>query len=174
MPVEGDNIVRIFYVPYAKTLQDFQEVVTGVRSTSSIHRLFTYNATKAAVTRATAEQTALVEWLFNGFGKPASATSASPTYHITDDRDDTVQIFHLSRPKSIQEFQEVATLIRSISEVRYLFTYNAPLAFAVRGNSDMVALAAWLVNELDKPTGGRRRPNTGYRRGMKTPCAYFI
>lgn len=160
MLVEGDNVVRIFYLPYTKTLQEFQEVVTAVRSTSSIRRLFTYNATKAAVTRATSEQNALAEWLFNEFGKPSNQPP-SAIYHINGDPDDTVQVLHLSRPKSVQEFQEVVTLIRSISDIRYLFTYNAPLVFAVRGNAEQVRLAGWLANELDKPT--QAASSTEYR-----------
>ena len=150
MAVQGDNLVRIFYVPYAQTQQEFQEVVTAVRSVSSIHRLFTYNATRAAVTRATSAQTALAEWLFHEFAKPANQPP-SAIYHIEGDSANTVQVFHLSRPKSMQEFQEIATLVRSIGDIRYLFTYNSTNAFVARGSADQLQLAAWLVNELDKP-----------------------
>jgi hypothetical protein len=63
-------------------------------------------------------------------------------------KDDVARVFYLRHTPSVQEFQEVAVLIWSISDMGRLFTYNAPRAVAVRGASSQVALARWLVHEL--------------------------
>ena len=43
------------------------------------------------------------------------------------------------------------TLIRSVADVARLFLYTERRAIALRASRDRVALAAWLVSELDKP-----------------------
>jgi hypothetical protein len=151
VPGTGDNVVRVFYLPYAKTVQEFQEAATLVRNITNIRRLFTFNAPRAVTTRGTADQSRLAEWLFNELAKPADQDSAARQYRMPGGADDVIRVFHMPHTKTVQDFQEVATLIRSIADIRQLFTYNAPRAVALRGNSDQVSLAAWLANELDKP-----------------------
>src|SRR5262249_45241347 len=51
---------------------------------------------------------------------------------------------------TVQEFQEVATAVRTVSEIRRVFTYNGLRAVVVRGTTDQLALAAWLFPELDQ------------------------
>jgi general secretion pathway protein D len=65
--------------------------------------------------------------------------------------DDVVRVFYITNATSVQEFQEIATAIRSLAEIRRIFTYNAQKAMLVRGTADQVALAEKLVLDLDKP-----------------------
>ena len=51
----------------------------------------------------------------------------------------------------MQEFQEIATAIRTVADIRRVFTYTAQKAIVVRGTQDAVALAEKLVHDLDKP-----------------------
>lgn len=68
-----------------------------------------------------------------------------------DYEDNVVKVFYLSNATSVQEFQEIATAIRTVVEVRRVFTYNAQKAMIVRGTADQVALVEKLVHDLDKP-----------------------
>lgn len=68
-----------------------------------------------------------------------------------DYEDDVVRVFYVSNATTVQEFQEVATAIRSVTEIRRVFTYNAQKALVVRGTVDQVALAEKLLQDLDKP-----------------------
>jgi general secretion pathway protein D len=68
-----------------------------------------------------------------------------------DYEDNVVKVFYVSNATSVQEFQEIATAIRSVTEIRRVFTYNAQKALIVRGTVDQVALAEKLVRDLDKP-----------------------
>jgi general secretion pathway protein D len=68
-----------------------------------------------------------------------------------DYEDDVVKVFYLTNTTSVQEFQEIATAIRTVAEIRRVFTYNAQRAMIVRDTADKVALAEKLVHDLDKP-----------------------
>jgi general secretion pathway protein D len=68
-----------------------------------------------------------------------------------DYEDDVVKVFYVTNATSVQEFQEIATAIRTVAEIRRVFTYNAQRAMIVRDTADKVALAEKLVHDLDKP-----------------------
>ena len=68
-----------------------------------------------------------------------------------DFEDDVVKVFYITNATSVQEFQEIATAIRTVAEIRRVFTYNAQRAMIVRDTVDKVALAEKLVHDLDKP-----------------------
>jgi hypothetical protein len=166
----ADDLVRIFYVPGPQGIAAFQEVATTVRSIADIRRMFTYNALKAIAVRGTAEQAKLAEFLFAELDQPDSVAgaqrrSASAEYRMAEPRENLVRVFYLPSTKTVQDFQEVAQLVRTITDARRLFTYNAPKAMVVRGDDYQLALAAWLFNELDNaPTAqGQPRAKHEYR-----------
>ena len=68
-----------------------------------------------------------------------------------DYEDNVVKVFYITNATSVQEFQEIATAIRTVAEIRRVFTYNAQRAMIVRDTADKVALAEKLVHDLDKP-----------------------
>ncbi|MEQ1945675.1 MAG: cohesin domain-containing protein [Bryobacteraceae bacterium] len=68
-----------------------------------------------------------------------------------DYEDDVVKVFYVTNATSVQEFQEIATAIRTVAEIRRVFTYNAQRAMIVRDTVDKVALAEKLIHDLDKP-----------------------
>src|SRR6185295_13258515 len=68
-----------------------------------------------------------------------------------DYEDDVVKVFYVTNVTSVQEFQEIATAIRTVAEIRRVFTYNAQKAMIVRGTVDQVALTEKLIHDLDKP-----------------------
>ena len=157
------NVVRVFYLTHAETTQKLQELATIVRSTGDIRRLFTYAAPRAMVARGTADQIALAEWLVNNLDTPAKVANPVERKYLMPpgkDRDNVVRVFYLVHTETVQNLQEVATLVRSISDIRRLFVYTSPRAIATRGTPEQIGLAEWLVNELDQPanaaTSGKR------------------
>ena len=70
-----------------------------------------------------------------------------------DYEDYVVRVFYIKNATSVQELQEISTTVRSVTEIRRAFTYNSQMAILVRGTADQVALAAKLINDLDKPKG---------------------
>ena len=151
LPDSGE-IVRVFYLTHTETVRDLQEVATVVRSIGTIRRMFTYNAPRAVAMRGTAEQVALAEWLFNELNQPVKQRpDAGPhEYRVPGARDDVVGVFYLTHAPTLQRFQEIATHVRSTTEVRRLFTYNAPRAVALRGTAEQLAMAGRLIKESDR------------------------
>ena len=68
-----------------------------------------------------------------------------------DYEDYVVKVFYIKNATTVQELQELSTTIRSVTEIRRAFTYNAQWAILVRGTADQVAMAEKLVQDLDKP-----------------------
>lgn len=89
------------------------------------------------------------------FWKPVSPT----TIFVTEDsqtkrRDFTDQVtktFFVTNAATAQEFNEIMTSIRTITDIRRVFGYAAMKAIVVRGDVDAVNLAEKLVRDLDKP-----------------------
>ncbi len=89
------------------------------------------------------------------FWKPISGNAIFVTEdNVTKRRDyadEVVKVFYLKNPTSIQEFQEIVTAVRSVTDVRRMFTYNAQYAVMVRDEVDKVALVEKLFHDMDKP-----------------------
>lgn len=167
MPGAGESLVRLYFLKNAATGQDFQEIATCVRTVADIRRVFTYNAPRGLVLRGTADQLSLAEWLIGELDQPvASHTAAEHEYRMAggfDHDEGTVRIFYLTHAPTTQAFQEVATATRTIADIRRVFTYNAAKAMVVRSNPDAVALATWLVDQLDtQNTGAPRQASAVY------------
>ncbi len=83
------------------------------------------------------------------------------TIFVTDDNvtkrrdyeDEVVKVFYVQNTTSAQEFQEIVVVVRSLTEIRRVFSYNAQRAILVRGTRDQVALAEKLISDLDRPKG---------------------
>lgn len=67
-----DEVVKVFYVTNASSVQEFQEIVTAIRTLADIRRVYAYNAQRAMVVRGTADQVALAEKLVHDLDKPKS------------------------------------------------------------------------------------------------------
>ncbi|HYO81429.1 MAG TPA: cohesin domain-containing protein [Bryobacteraceae bacterium] len=89
------------------------------------------------------------------YWKPLSANAIFVTNdNVTkrrDFEDYVVKVFYIKNATSVQELQEISTTVRSVTEIRRAFTYNAQNAILVRGTADQVALADKLIQDLDKP-----------------------
>ncbi len=152
--LSSDDIVRVLFLAHAGTPKRLQETATNVRSIADIRRLFVYNAPSAITLRGDTAQIALAEWLVKELDKPvnqAARSSASYEYRPSSSVEDVVRIFYPAQTKTPQALQEMATDVRTISDIRRLFTYSATSALILRDTPARIALAEWLVTELDQP-----------------------
>ncbi len=89
------------------------------------------------------------------FWKAVSPT----TIFVTEDtqnkrRDYTDQVtktFFVTNAATAQEFNEIMTSVRTITDIRRVFGYASQKAIVVRGDVDAVNLAEKLIRDLDKP-----------------------
>jgi VanZ family protein len=165
LPFSVDNVVRVVCLNRAETPWQLQEIAAVIRSTAGIRRVFIYTPRRALALRATADQMALATWLIHELDEPANAQPTPPSRNPAPQEyrlpgDDVARVFYLTHPETPQQLQEIVTTIRSIADIRRAFIHNAQKAAVVRATNEQVALAAWLVNELDRPVDAPSRPQS--------------
>lgn len=150
--IGADDVVRIFHLNNAPNVQGFQEMATAVRSMADMPRIYAYYRSRAIVARGSRDQIALGEWLFGELDRPLSLPPPGGVRQFQTTgagADNVVRVFRLMRTATVQDFQEVAVMVRGIGEIRRVFTYNAPRALILRGTPDQVALAEWLIGQVN-------------------------
>ena len=151
------NVNRVLHFTSTASVQDFQEIGAVVSKIADIQQATVDTSEKALVLHAAAAQIALAEWLFNELDKKAGAQTlngAKHEYQVSNSGDDVVQVFYLSHTETMQRLEEIATVVRSVGDIRRLFAYHSLQAVAMRGTLDQAALAEFLFNEIDKPAIG--------------------
>jgi len=92
--------------------------------------------------------------LAKAFWKPLSSNAIFVTNDNTTKRRDyeeyVVKTFYLSNVYTAQELQEIATMVRSVTDLRRVFTVNSLNAMVIRGAADSVALAEKVIQDVDK------------------------
>ena len=71
---------------------------------------------------------------------------------------ETSRVFFFATSDTVQEVQEVATLIRAIGDVQ-IANDDEHKSLAIHGTPAQIALGEWLFNEMDKPRIGCRSLN---------------
>jgi len=150
-----DPAVRVFRLANIETPQGLNEVTTAIRTIADVSRVLPYGAQRAIIVRGTPGRAALVEWLLNQLDQPASAVHESAAYDFEEtERDPAVRVFRLENVETSQDLREITNAIRVIAGVRKIFPYVVQGALIMRGTADQIAMAEWLVDELDQPAGG--------------------
>ena len=88
----------------------------------------------------------MVSWIFAQLDQPAQAKS-TPVYRVPA-VDDVVEILFLPQNQPVSAFQAEATRIRTVTNIRRVYTYNRLRALLVRGTASEVAEARRLVADL--------------------------
>src|SRR5260370_357427 len=144
-----EDVERVLHFAATETAQNIQEVTTTIRSVAGIRQATADVAEKTVALRGTASQITIAEWVFDSLTQQ-DQNQAMREYRVLPGGDDIVRVFFLTHTGTPQELQEVAVQVRTTTEVRRLFTYNAPRAMAVRGTADQIAMAERLIKERNK------------------------
>jgi type II secretory pathway component GspD/PulD (secretin) len=155
----GDSrspVVQVFFLARTDTPQALQEAVNASRSVADIQRFFPIFAVRAIAARGTADQVSLAEWVLTEIDS-AAQTMQSPVTHDhpvvgMDPRSGTLaQVFYPAHTKSPKEVQEMVNITRSVADLQRLFPNTARNVLVIRGTPHQVALADWLLTQMDKP-----------------------
>jgi len=153
------DVVRLFRMDSSATNADMTALVTAIRTLADAQRLFPLEAQKTIVARSSVDRLDTAEWIFHqmspagqtpGVDSPAFPT---PPLGATEGNDIVVQVFRLDQSTTNANLTAIVTAIRTVVDVQRLFPYEASRAIVMRGPSDRVAAAAWLVHQLAKPAG---------------------
>jgi hypothetical protein len=154
----GQEQTRTFTFAHAQSPQQMGEVVNTVRSIGEIRNVSVDALQRTITVGGTADQLAFASWLFTDLDKPAGASTSlviRENLH-PDPRASAVRIFYLSRVSTPVQLQELVNAIRSIAELQRVVPMTATAAIVARGEPNQIALAEWIVREIDQAAGGTR------------------
>ena len=160
---------RVFHLVQTDTQQNVQEITNVVRAMAETPATVDQGAKTLSV-HGTSAQIALAGWLVSELDQPAAAGPAPATHPYTNGRgqDEVVRVFSLAYVQTPAELQELINLVRSMSDMQRVFPYNSLKLLVARGSADQIALADWLVQQLDRPLV-TPAPDTGTREIQMTP-----
>jgi hypothetical protein len=147
----GQSLDRVLHFTQADTPQGWQEIATAIRGTTDI-QLSVDSASRTMALSGTAGQVAVAEWLFHKLDQPADRPpDGTHEYAVPDGGNDVVRVFFLAHPRTPQGLLEIGTATRGIADIGRVFFYTASSAIVLRATAGDIALAGWLVEQLDKP-----------------------
>jgi hypothetical protein len=171
---------RSFPLANAGTQQEAEEIAGMVRVLANSGSVYFDSSQKAVIVKGSGEQIALAEWLVSELDKPASAVpDAAPHEYKVSGGDDVVRLFYLNleRPR---DFQERATVVRSVADVRDLAVSVSRKVVGVRTTSGKIAMAEWILarlagmpgaTEYRAPSGEDDVMRVYFTSGVQTPMA---
>ena len=153
-PSGGVEAVRVFYFTHDETPEDLQRMISLIRTTADIQRIYPYVTRRAIALRGSAAQIALAEWLFGELDKDVTPqTKRTEAYErlAAGGRSDAVRLFFFARNETPHDLQEIIQLIRTTADIQRMAPYGPRRAIALRGTPAQIALAEWLFGKLSTP-----------------------
>ena len=101
----------------------------------------------------TEAQMVFAEWLVKELDQPANQPPRTPApheYRPSGTVDDLVRVFFLTHAEGPQRLQQIAAEVRSTTQIKRIFTYNAPRALTLRGTAAQIAMANQMIAERDQ------------------------
>jgi hypothetical protein len=153
------NDTQILSFKGGESTQQMNEIATCVRTIADIRQAAVNPSQKTFAIQGTSAQLALAGWMF----VQLDAKTANPPaeFKMEGYDDNIVHIYYLPNTPTVQDFQEVATLVRTIGDIRRVFTYNAARALTVRGSQEQIALTDWIIANLNQKIPGEYKMASG-------------
>ena len=117
-----------------------------------------YNAAaKAMAIQTTPAQAAFAHWLVQQLDQPAQPGRQPVSYEFhsplehPDENASAVRVVFLTHTKTPQALQEMMQVIRTGAEVQRALPIASEDALVLRAKPERIALAEWLIAQLDQP-----------------------
>jgi hypothetical protein len=156
--VAAAQTARVFHLTGNETSEQMQQIVTTIRAIAGIRQISMDAGDRTVSVDGTAAQLDLASWLIQRLD-PSAPLSGPQVYRPPDPGvDDIVRVVFLAHAPTPQQMQEIATIVRSVADIQRIFinnvvSENTQHAIVMRGTGSAIALAAWLINQLDQSVG---------------------
>ncbi len=144
-----NQVVRVFRL--RGTTREMMEVMTALRVTADIRRIFLYTERGALTVRGTPAQLALSDWLITSLQTSLPADAARKEYPMPHDGSDVVRVFYVKNAATERDLWDTAAILTSTAELRKVYACPSQRAVAVRGTANQMAMAEQLLRERDQP-----------------------
>jgi len=144
-----DGLVRVFYTPKIADERDAIVFINAVRVSAEVRWISRCNGVSGIVLRGTNDQLGITEWLIQQVYGSDTTGNSQPQYVIANSPTGVIRTFHLQRTTNQQGQAEMVNMLRTATELQRVAQIYIGMTVIVRGEPEKVALAEWLVNELD-------------------------
>jgi len=176
-------LAQVAYLSRVESPRDLQDIVNALRSVLDLQRVYPINQQKAIVMRAPPSQVKAADWVLGVLDQRAGAQAggaAPPDYRLPEEdwsysrgAELVVRVAALTNVDTPQALQEITNVTRSISDMMRMYPLFSRKALVMRGNDDQMALADWLLKQLDGPAGqGTKEFKIGGAGGQVAQVAY--
>jgi limonene-1,2-epoxide hydrolase len=151
-----DPAIRVFRLAQAETPPGVYAIGDVLRAVMDVRHLALDEASSSVVMRGTADQAQMAEWLVNQMEQPGPPRHESAKFdYQAGGRDSVVQVFRLAHVDTEAGLQEINGAFRAIADISRSIPCAAQQALVARGTADRMAVAEWLVNQLDQPVDSK-------------------
>jgi hypothetical protein len=137
--------VRLFPFEASASSAMLREAATAVRLITDAPRLFLHEPSRVLAMRASEERLELAIWTL----QQITGAGGDPLRRVANSEEGSVRSFTLSLDRA--PLQELATVVRSLTDVRRLLTMPGWGRMIVRGNAEQIRAVEWLVPALLTP-----------------------
>lgn len=149
---------QTIYLRNTVSAQGMQDLGNAVRAVAQVPSAAVDAEKRVLVVSGTAEQVALAEWLSGELDRTSSAPAfGKKVYSGKVEDGKVVAVFSLAHLQTARDLQEAVNVVRSVADIQRFIPYNAAMAIGAAGTADQIAVAEWLLGELDAPG----QPRTG-------------
>jgi type II secretory pathway component GspD/PulD (secretin) len=151
---------KVLYFAHTVSPRGVQEVVNCLRSVTEMQRVTADSSGRSITVSGSASQMALGEWMFQNLDQPADARPASPAQYTVDGSPlSAVRVFYLANSLLPQQMQEIINAVRAMAEVQRIAAFNDVHAVVARAQPNHIALAEWVVSQLDPSSSPGAAPS---------------
>jgi hypothetical protein len=155
----GEEAMRVFRVSPGASNAELTSLTTAIRTVADLQRLFPYQSRQAIIGRGAPDKMAAADWLVRQLlppdGQVPTADSVPCPAPVTDsktpDAKSVIQVFRLDPKATNAELTAAVTAIRTTADLQRLFPFESGNAIIGSGDPDKIAVAGWLVHELNRP-----------------------
>jgi hypothetical protein len=146
--------------------QGLQEILTTLHTVVDVMKLSADTSVSTVTVTGTPGQIALSEWLIPKLDALSGTLPTPQKYLVGGNNNDIVEVFELKNSPSIYDLQEILTGLRTVAQIAKIYQVAAPRLMIMRADANHIAVADFLIPQLDQPAAMRTAPSI---QSLQTP-----
>jgi hypothetical protein len=155
---QGQDLRRVFHLTDFTSPGGAQEIATALRTVLRIPQAGVDPANADLIVSGPEPQVALAEWLVPKLDVPPGANPEPQKCAIAGNRNDLLDVVELKNADAYAALQEMLNTLRAVADISQIYQISAPRILVFRGDVNQIALAEFLIGELDLPAQTRQTP----------------
>jgi hypothetical protein len=129
---------------------NLRETVATLRTVASFWDVSSDEALATVTVKGSAQDLALAEWLIPRLDQHSGVQE----YRVSEN--DLVVVYPLAHTASVMGLQEIITALRTVADIQKVYTISSAKVIPLRGTPNQIALAKFILSELDQEPATRQ------------------